>query len=276
MSPLWRDEVGAYVSPHHLCLVRMQRGVHPTLSAEYEQRFAGVTDESWSRALEALATKLGEEPWRASRIRIVLADHWARYAIVPWVAALSSNDERLAHGRQLLGSAYGDAVAGWEVRISEAPPGATRVVCAISGELIAAVRSVCLAHGCKLLSLQSQLVASYAAWRHALPASNAWFVSIEQGSMAAARLARQGWDRVPVVRIGADWTRELKRLQTFGRLASHAPEEGKVYVEAPHAWREVAIAAAGSADAGGLQWLEDSAAALTTLQRLARTRRLAA
>jgi hypothetical protein len=276
VSPLWRDEVGAYVSPHHLCLVRMQRGVHPTLSAEHEQRFDGVTDESSSRALEALGTMLAQEPWRASRIRIVLADHWARYAIVPWVVSLSSNDERLAHGRQLLGSVYGDAVAGWEVRISEAPPGATRVVCAISGELIAAVRSVCLAHGCKLLSLQSQLVASYAAWRHALPASNAWFVSIEQGSMAAARLARQGWDRVHVVRIGADWTRELKRLQTFGRLASHAPEEGKVYVEAPHAWREIAVAAAGSAEAGGLQWLEDSAAELTTLQRLARTRRMAA
>jgi hypothetical protein len=276
VSPLWRDELGAYVSPHHLCLVRLQRGVQPRLTAEHEQRFEGVTDESWSRPLEALGTRLAEEPWRGARIRIVLADHWARYAIVPWVAALSSNEERLAHGRQLLGTLYGEAVAGWEVRISEAPPRATRVACAISGELIAAVRGVCLAQGCKLLSLQSQLVASYAAWRHALPLSNAWFVSIEQGSMAAARLARHGWDRVHVVRIGADWTRELKRLQTFGRLASHAPEEGKVYVEAPHAWREIAAAAAGNAEAGGLQWLEDSGAPLTTLQRLGRTRRMAA
>ena len=138
MSPLWRDEVGAYLSPHRLCLVRMKRGTKPAPAAEHEQRFDGVTDESSSRALEALGTMLAQEPWRASRIRIVLADHWARYAIVPWVVSLSSNDERLAHGRQLLGSVYGDAVAGWEVRISEAPPGATRVVCAISGELIAA------------------------------------------------------------------------------------------------------------------------------------------
>lgn len=276
MSPLWRDEVGAYVSPHHLCLVRMERGVQPRLSAEHEQRFEGVKDESWSRPVEALGALLAAEPWRAARIRIVLADHWARYAIVPWVATLSSNEERLAHGRQLLGTLYGETVAGWEVRISEAPPGATRVVCAISGELIAAVRSLCLTHGCKLLSLESQLVASYAAWRHALPVSNAWFVSIEQGSMAAARLARHGWDRVHVVRIGSDWTRELKRLQTFGRLASHVPEEGKVYVEAPHAWREIAVAAAGNADAGGLQWLEDSGAALTTLQRLGKIRRMAA
>jgi hypothetical protein len=254
----------------------MQRGVHPMLAAEHEQRFEGVKDESWTRALEALGTMLAQEPWRASRIRIVMADHWARYAIVPWVAALSSNEERLAHGRQLLGRAYGEAVAGWDVRISEAPPRATRVACAISGELIAAVRNLCLTHGCKLLSLQPQLVASYAAWRHALPESNAWFVSIEQGSMAAARLARHGWDRVHVVRIGSDWTRELKRLQTFGRLASHSPEEGRVYVEAPHAWREVAAATAGSSDAGGLQWLEESGAALTTLQRLCKTRRMAA
>jgi len=276
VSPLWRDEVGAYLSPHHLCLVKMQRGVHPMLAAEHEQRFEGVKDESWTRALEALGTMLAQEPWRASRIRIVMADHWARYAIVPWVAALSSNEERLAHGRQLLGRAYGEAVAGWDVRISEAPPRATRVACAISGELIAAVRNLCLTHGCKLLSLQPQLVASYAAWRHALPELSAWFVSIEQGSMAAARLARHGWDRVHVVRIGSDWTRELKRLQTFGRLASHAPEEGRVYVEAPHAWREVAAATAGSSDAGGLQWLEESGAALTTLQRLCKTRRMAA
>jgi len=34
--------------------------------------------------------------------------------------------------------------------------------------------------------------------------------------------------------------RELKRLQTFGRLASKQPAEGQVYVDAPHAWREVA------------------------------------
>ncbi|MBV8308472.1 MAG: hypothetical protein JO274_13420 [Gammaproteobacteria bacterium] len=276
MSPLWRDEVGAYLSPHHLCLVRMQRGVQPRLAAEHERRFENVKDESWSGPVEALGALLAQEPWRASRIHIVLADHWARYAIVPWVAALSSSEERIAHGRQLLGSMYGEAVSGWEVRISEAPPRAPRVACAISGELIAAVRSVCLAQGCRVLSLQSQLVASYAAWRHALPLANAWFVSIEQGSMAAARVARHGWDRVHAVRIGTDWTRELKRLQTFGRLASQVPEEGKVYVEAPQAWREIAAAAAGNTEPGGLQWLEDAGTELTTLQRLARTRRMAA
>jgi hypothetical protein len=276
VSPLWRDEVGAYLSPHRLCLVRMKRGAKPAPAAEYEQRFEGTKGDSWSVALEALTQMLGQSPWSGARTRVVLADHWARYAVVPWVAALSSAQERLAHGRQLLTSLYGDAVAGWDLRISEAPPQATRVICAVPGELIEAVRAACSAHGGTLLSLQPQLVAAYEAWRPNLPPSNAWFVSIEQGSLAAARLGRDGWDRVHGVRIGSDWMRELKRLQTFGRLASNSPEEGQVYVDAPHAWREVAAGAAAGADTTGLQWLEEPQGPMTTLQRLGRTRRLAA
>jgi hypothetical protein len=276
VSPLWRDEVGAYLSPHRLCLVRMKRGVKPSHVAEHELRFEGVKTDSWAAALEAFAGTLAQAPWAGTHTRVVIADHWARYAIVPWVAALDSVEERLAHGRQLLTSLYGEAVAGWDVRISEAPPQATRVVCAVPAELLAGLRAACAAHGSPLLSLQPQLVAAYEAWRHCLPQANAWFVSVEQGSLAAARLGRHGWDRVHGVRIGADWLRELKRLQTFGRLASNSPEEGRVYVDAPHAWREVAAGAAAGGDSSGLQWLEEPNGPMTTLQRLGRTRRLAA
>ncbi|HEY2274632.1 MAG TPA: hypothetical protein VGH61_03945 [Steroidobacteraceae bacterium] len=277
MSPLWRDEVGAYLSPHRLCLVRMKRGVRPQPQADFELRLEAARGDAWAAPLETLAAKLGEEPWSGTPIRIVIGDHWARYAIVPWVAALSSTEERLVHGRQLLASAYGEAVASWDVRISEAPPGATRVACAVPADLVAGIRAICNTHGASLLSLQPQLIAAHEAWRHCLPPSNAWFVSIEQGSMAAARLGRNGWDRAHVVRIGAEWLRELRRLQTFSRLASYSPGEGRVYVDAPHAWREVASGtAAAPSDSGGLEWLEEPAGPLTTLQRLGRARRMAA
>ena len=78
MSPLWRDEVGAYLSPHRLCLVRMKRGARPQSVAEHEERCAGVGDNSWEAPLAALAAKLGEAPWHVARMRVVLADHWAR------------------------------------------------------------------------------------------------------------------------------------------------------------------------------------------------------
>jgi hypothetical protein len=255
----------------------MKRGVRPVPEADFEQRLEVARADSWSAPLEALAAKLGEAPWSGAPTRIVIGDHWARYAVVPWVASLSSAEERLIHGRQLLASVYGEAVAGWDVRISEAPPGATRVACAVPAELVAGIRAACTAHGAALLSLQPQLIAAHETWRHCLPPANAWFVSVEQGSMAAARLGRNGWDRVHVVRIGAEWLRELRRLQTFSRLASHNPQEGRVYVDAPHAWREVAAGTAAAAtDTSGLEWLEEPPGPLTTLQRLGRARRMAA
>jgi len=276
VSPLWRDEVGAYLSPHRLCLVRMRRGARPKPVAEHAQRFEDVRSDSWEAPLAALAAMLEQPAWRGARTRVVLADHWARYAIAPWSGALRSDEERLAHGRQLLSNAYGDAIAGWEVRISEAPPGAPRVVCAVPAELIAGVRAACEAQGGTLLSLQPQLIDAYSACRQRLPQSNSWFVSVERGSLAAARLGSHGWDRVHSVRIGVDWMRELRRLQTFGRLARHRPEEGQVYVDAPHSWRELARATASGADGRGLQWLDEADTPITTLERLGRARRMAA
>src|SRR2546423_15236567 len=105
----------------------MKRGAKPTHAAEHEVRFEDARTDSWAAALERFASMLAQPPWAGARTRVVIADHWARYAIVPWVAALNSAEERLAHGRQLLTSLYGEAVAGWELCISEAPPQARRV-----------------------------------------------------------------------------------------------------------------------------------------------------
>jgi len=92
-------------------------------------------------------------------------------------------------------------------------------------------------------------------------------------ALAAARVGPDGFERVHTVRIGSDWTREIKRLQTFGRLVNRSAEAGPVFVDAPQTWRQVAGSAAGPE----LEWLEEDASVpLTTLQRLGRLRRSAA
>jgi hypothetical protein len=276
VSPLWRDEIGAYLSPHRVCLVRMKRGVKPAPVAQHEQSLNCRPPGAWAPAVGALDALLSQPAWQGARMRVVIADHWARYAIVPWIASLSSAEERVAHARQLLASIYGEVVSDWDTCVSEAPPQSARVVCAVPRALLEEIRTACARHAARLLSLQPQLIAAYGSWRHRLPPTNAWFVTVEQGSLAAARIGQDGWDRVHSVRIGSDWTRELKRLQTFGRLANNRPEEGQVYVDAPHAWREVTGAAGATAPGGGLQWLEEEGIPMTTLQSLGRTRRLAA
>ena len=270
MSPLWRDELGLYLAPRRVCLVRLKRGLKPTIAGEHEQLVETDHVGHWGPALTAADALLSQPQWGGAAVRVVLADWWARYLIVPWVASLGSAEERLAHARQLLASAFGDAVSDWDVQVSDVPPTVPRVACTMPADLTGAVRDVCAKHGARLASLQPQLVAAYDSCRHLLPATGAWFVSIGDGMLAAARMAHEAWDRVHSVRIGPDWTRELKRLQTFGRLASMNPQEGQVYVDAPYAWREVAGAAGRD-----LHWLEDEAP-LTTLQCLSHVRRLAA
>jgi hypothetical protein len=273
VSPLWRDEIGAYLAPYRLCLARLKRGIRPTVAAEEDIRLPAAAAGDWSEALKALGQRLAEPSWRAARLRLVIADHWVRYTVVRWMPELSSQDECLAHARELLASIYGDALSDWVVSLSDAPPGVARIACAMPSALLDALNDLSSSSGMHLCSLQPQLIAAYNGWRHRLPETAAWFVTVDEGSLAAARVGPDGFERVHTVRIGSDWTREIKRLQIFGRLVNRSAEAGPVFIDAPQTWRPVAGAAAGPE----LEWLQDDGSLpLTTLQRLAMLRRSAA
>ena len=271
MSPLWRDEVGIYLAQRRACLVRMRRGIRATLAAEVDHADPAAA-AGWEGALALLEQQLNEGTWSDACVRVVLADHWVRYSIVPWSDALSSNGERLAHARELMSGIFGSEMNDWTVSLSEAPPGSSRLASALPTALLQALRDATLRHRHKLVSVQPQLIAAYNTWRHVLPAADAaWFVTVEEGSLAALRMCGEGIDRVHAVRIGLDWTRELKRLQTFGRLASASPTDGRVYVDLPAALRT--LRPENSAD---LEWLDEPNPPLTTLHQLEHLRRRAA
>lgn len=269
MSPLWRDEIGIHISPRRVCLIRVRRGLRPSIAAELEQQVEQDAAANWGKPLEVASELLARVNDRPAALRVVLADCWVRYAIVPWASDVRSAAERLGHARQILATVYGDAVSDWEVTLSEAPPYQNRVASTLPVDLIGAIRAISLRYKVRLTSVQPQLVAAYQNWRHCLPATGAWFVSVGDGTLAAARIGGNSWDRVHSVRIGSDWARDLRRLQTFGRLASASPDEGRVFVDAPLAWREVAGPAGRN-----LHWLEEQVAAPTTLQELGRVQRL--
>lgn len=268
MSRLWPDELGVHLAPRRLCLVRTRRGLRRSVVREQSRPVEPGGPGGWEGALAALEAELALPDWVGVGVRVVLSDHWVRYAVVPYAAELGSAEEREAHARELLASAYGDAVTGWTLCVSDSPPGAARIACAMPGALLAALGEACARARAKLRSVQPQLIAAHNRWRNVIPADDAWFVTIDEGSLAAARMRGTGFDRVHAVRIGADWVRELKRLQTFGRLANASGCDGRVYVDAPLAWR-----ALGETLGGELEWLESSTPRLTTGLRLDDLRR---
>ena len=141
--------------------------------------------------------------------------------IVPWVAALSSADERLGHARQLLASTYGDAVSDWEVRLSEAPPGSPRVACTFRG-VAARVRELCARHRSNCLSSTTarggiRQLASPAARPRAPGLSR-----VDEGTLAAARI---GPDGLGSGSQRADWLRLDARAQTLADLRTARQRE---------------------------------------------------
>jgi len=268
VSPLWRDEIGVFLAPHKLLLTRQAKGVRARADGEasWNNSFAG--DSHWNAALAALDGYLSRPEWQKAAVRVVVADNWVRYAMVPHSDALNGADEKMTHARHVLTGIFGEVVSQWTLTLGDSPPGASRLACAIPTALLEELEFLLARYKLPLRSLQPQLVAAYNHWRGKLPDGDAWFVSIEQGTLAAARLARGGWDRVHSVRIGANWEIELRRLQTFGRLANASTQEGQVYVDAPAGLRDSA-----DKSAAGLIWLDEDQAVKSTSGQLEYLRR---
>jgi hypothetical protein len=247
----------------------MKRGLRPINIAESDTPVVNGESHQWEQALDTLQAALEETTWHRAAGRLIVADHWARYAIVPWSDALTDQDERIQHARFCLAKTYGDVVSQWTVTLNESAPGTAQVVCAIPSVLLAKIQDLTEMRGLRVRSVQPQLIASFNSWRSRLAKGGGWFVTLEEESLAAAHFTDSGWDRVHSVRIGNDWETELRRLQTFGRLARSSAAEGTVYVDAP-SWLRSRANAAGD----DIRWLDDDSTNASGSERFALLQRL--
>jgi hypothetical protein len=256
VSPLWRDEVGVFLGPRRLVLNRLRRGLRPRCVSRWSAALEQPDLTDWSVALAALDAELAKSEWQQANLRVVISDQWARYGIVPWAAELRDEAERQSHARFVLANTYGDIVEHWTLGVSEHFPGCARIVSALPTRLLEELRARVGAHGLRLTSTQPHLVVAYNAWRHRLVGPAGWFVTIEEGSLAALHWSDGSWDRVHSVRISDNWEAELRRVQAFGRLTRARPAEGRVFIDAPAGLRT-----ATSGTDPGLEWLDDEQSA---------------
>ncbi len=145
MSPLWRDEVGIHLAQRRVCLLRLGRGLRPTVLHELDSRDAGA-GAGWDAALGLLERELGDGRWSRAWTRVVIADHWARYTVVPWSDTLTSAAERREHARELMAGVFGDSMSDWVVAVSAGPPGQPRLASAMPSALLQGLRETALRH----------------------------------------------------------------------------------------------------------------------------------
>jgi hypothetical protein len=249
--PLWRDEVVAYVAPDRVALVRLNRGLRPKVVASVEVGIGADSARQPQTAFARLAELLTDTQWQNASAQVVLADYWVRYVIVPAPAIALDADGRLSHARYVLADQFGDAVSQWTVTLTDSPPGESYLACAMPSALPTEIGDVFSAANLTLKSLRPKLVVSFNAWRQRLSGDESWFVSLEEGSLAAVQIVAGHWHRVHTMRLPSDWVIELKRLKAFGRLAEERSGAGQLMIDAPTNMREL-----GQRELPELDWLE--------------------
>ena len=185
MSLSWLDRLTLFIHPQRIVLERQPwRGAARCQTAEVALPATGESD--WQPALSAAEALLKADGKRGGSLRIVVADHFVRYALLPWSANISGQKMRLAMARALLKNTLGDKVESLEIALDQPVFGKNGIAAGIDRQLLAGLRAAAKAQRQQLKSLQPRLIAELAARHKQL--ADGWFASIDREWLTLAGL----------------------------------------------------------------------------------------
>ncbi len=224
MLPRWHSEAELLLAPGGFALRAVARGLRP--SARVTQRACPPQPggQAWRAPLAALADALHELP-RGARLRVVLSSGFARYALVPFSAAVVGRAATEALAAQVFRQVHGERADAWRIRVAGAPVGRQGLACALDAALLEALAEAARARGIARLALEPSLAAAFNAARRRLPRS-CWFVVTEPGSRVLALLIDGAWRHVAAERCDSQTDADLAQaLAREAFLAEDAPAD---------------------------------------------------
>jgi hypothetical protein len=154
--------------------------------------------DDWRGALDALPEILKSH--KNSDARVVLADQFARYALLPWNQAVKSREQWRA------------IAAEWDVKVTETAPLGARLACALDRELIEGLATCFVTAGVYLISVQPFLVAAFNRIRQSVGNGSCWIVVEEPGRLTLALIQRGVWVAIRSRRSDARWMSLLPEI----------------------------------------------------------------
>jgi hypothetical protein len=238
VSHLFPDRLLIGLAPDALSLLRIPGAARPRVT---EKRTLpcdpALGAEPWEGAAATLA-RLGDELARvSSRVTIVLSNHFARYVLVPWSEGLAKAEEETAFARYCFAKIHGERSKDWDLRLSPAHSGSTRIASAIDAPLVQAVKAA-FPFKAKLVSIQPYLMSAFNRCRAQVKGARAWFLLVEPERTCLARIEQGQWAAVRNTRGSfpgpEQWAGILDRER---HLAGGEGTTEDVYVHAPLGWK---------------------------------------
>lgn len=190
----WRDQLRIGLGPSGLVVAGYRRGLRSGLVAKEMIPIEPPADDArpWQAAVDALPAALALCGGGRPHVTVVVSNHFVRYALLPWNAALKSEAEWLALARHRFLSVHGPAAEDWVVRVAETGHEAARLASAIDRALLAALEEK-IAGPASLASVQPYLMAAFNRVRPMLGNASRWLAIEEPGRVTLALVESGVW-----------------------------------------------------------------------------------
>jgi hypothetical protein len=204
VSLLWRKRLRISLAADRLVL-RAGKARTSTVALQ-----ADPNSVEWRAALDALPAVLAS--FTSHEVSVVLADRLVRYALLPWNAAVRSEEQWMALARHRLAAVHGATAADWDVRLAETARNGPRLACAMDRALLEELAAVFVAANARLVSVQPFLVAAFNRIRDTVGGGSCWLVVEEPSRLTLAFIQRGVWLAVRSRRADAAWRANLPEL----------------------------------------------------------------
>ena len=201
MSLPWRDPVRVSLAPGEVSLALRDFGFRGF--GERERRLRPqlvLRAPAWKAAVDALAQALDPPPPRAARARVVLSNHFVRYAVVPWRDDLASQADRDAFVREVFEEHYGSACAGWTLREDNAAAGLPSLACGVDTQLIERLRETFRKARMRIAAIQPLYMAAFNRHRRAV-GERGCFLVYEHGRLCSGSFHDGQWRAIHATRV---------------------------------------------------------------------------
>ena len=186
--------------------------------------------EAWRDPLQALAHALDNRRDAGAALQVVLSDHFARFAVVPWSPDIVGDAEREAFARLSFSQVYGAVSDGWAIALDERLATQPAMAAAIDRSLLQALRELCKSRRMRLASVMPGLALDLNRYRSALREGHFWFARVEPGRLTVALRRDRTWVAVRTRRLDAAGAVALAGALRQEALACGSTPHGTVYL----------------------------------------------
>lgn len=217
MSPLWRESLVLAIYPDRIAWLRAAGTRQARVIARDVVSFDVDRQAPWRNALSALSEILNTAKAGGLRVIVLLSNRLSRYAVVSNPDSARTPDELDLLARHAFERAHGDAVSGWDIRLSDSAPGQAALASALDRELVLTLKDTIASSGARLVSIQPYLMAAFNRYRRTLAPLHGVFILAEPERLTLLAWQNAGWCAVQQMYAMNDWRKDVDRA--LDRLA---------------------------------------------------------